>query len=237
VPGSGRTPARVAVLAHGCGSTGDFVARALGGPLREAGWSIETVEDRTGRIDAVAEAVADAVRTSGAELVAGVSLGAHAVARWAAHDPAVSARLEGLLLLLPAWTGPPGPVAALSLDAAGRVERLGVPAALRTMDDGSWVSEELGRAWPAYGKDLVPALRATALSPGPTLEELSRIRVPVGVVSLVGDPFHPVEVAREWATALPHAAVIEISPHAPAMDREVLGRAALLAWNTARLST
>ena len=237
MPGSGRTPAHVAVLAHGSGSTGDFVAGALGGPLREAGWSIETVEDRTGRVDAVVEALADAVRASGAGLVAGVSLGAHAVARWAARDPDVTARLEGLLLLLPAWTGPPGTVAALSGDAAGQVERLGVPAALRTLDDGSWVSEELGRAWPAYGKDLVPALRATASSPGPTLEELSRIRVPVGVVSFVGDPFHPAEVAREWATALPRAAFVELPADAPAMDREVLGRAALLAWNTARSST
>ncbi len=237
MPGSGRTPARVAVLAHGCGSSEDFVARALSGPLRESGWSIETVEDRTGRVDAVMGAVAAAVRASGAGLVAGVSLGAHAVARWAARDPEVTARLEGLLLLLPAWTGPPGPVAALSGDAAGRVERLGVSAALRTMDDGSWVSGELARAWPTYGEALVPALRATADSPGPTLDELARIQVPVGIVAFVDDPFHPVEVAREWATAIPRAAVIELPLDAPALDREVLGRAALRAWNTACAGT
>lgn len=233
MPGSASSP-RVAVLAHGSGSTGDFVTRALRGPLGAAGWSIDAIEDRSGSVTKVEEAVAAAVRSLHPGLVAGVSLGAHAVARWAAHHPEASSILEGLVLLLPAWTGAPGCVAALSSAAADHVERSGVSETLGSLKDGSWVSEELERAWPSYGEALVPALRATAASPGPTLDELSRIRIPVGVVAFTDDPFHPVEIARAWSAALPRAGLVELARDAPALDREVLGRAALAAWDTAR---
>ena len=117
-----------------------------------------------------------------------------------------------------------------------RLEQLGVDAALAEVDDGSWVSAELRAAWPTYGSDLAPALRATSESPGPTLEALSRIRVPVGLVGLVGDPFHPIEVARAWCDALPWAALVELDQDAPAVGRHVLGHAALSALGAGRRS-
>lgn len=227
MPGSTR-----AVLTHGAGSTADFLERSLGAPLRADGWVPEWVDDRSGSVDQVARAVGRAVGP-GVGLVGGISLGAHAVALWAAEQAALPDLVDALVLLLPAWTGPPGGVAGLSAEAASRLEQLGVDAALAEVDDGSWVSAELRAAWPTYGSDLAPALRATSESPGPTLEALSRIRVPVGVVGLVGDPFHPIEVARAWRDALPWAALVELDQRAPAVGRHVLGHAALTALREA----
>ena len=211
------------------GSTADFVTRAVGGPLSGEGWTVTAVDDRSGAVEQVQAAVAASVRRTGARLAGGVSLGAHAVARWAASAAGAASGIEGLLLVLPAWTGPPGPVAALSSLAAGEVDRLGPDAVVRSVDDGSWVGTELAAAWPTYGSGLAAALRATARSPGPTLDELARIEVPVGLVGFVGDPFHPVEVAREWCEVLPRAVLVELEKDAPGTDRSVLGRAALAA--------
>jgi len=57
--------------------------------------------------------------------------------------------------------------------------------------------------------------------------------VPVGLVAFVGDPFHPVEVARAWCDALPFAGLVELDHDAPATDRSVLGAAALTALRRA----
>jgi hypothetical protein len=222
----------VAVLAHGSGSTGEFVHRALGPALAARGWLTVAVEDRTGEVGAVQTAIEQTVRRTGARLVGGVSLGAHAAARWAAERGPDD--LDGLLLVLPAWTGPPGEVASASAASAPVVEEVGGAEAGRLARDGSWVGEELARAWPTYGTGLAPALRATAGSPGPDLAHLRSLDVPTGVVGLLDDPFHPVEVAREWADALRSGGYVELSPRDPARDRSTIGRAALAALAAAR---
>lgn len=220
------------MLAHGSGSTGDVVRRALGGPLAAAGFRLVAVEDRSGDVEEVTRLLVAAATAEEAALVGGVSLGAHAAVRAAAR--ATLPGLRGLLLALPAWTGPPGPVAALSTVAAEEIERAGLAAAVRRVQGEGWVGAELAAAWPAYGHDrLVAALRRTARSPGPTAAELGAVAVPAGLVALDPDPFHPVGVAREWARLIPHA-VLEVLPHdAPADDRGVLGRALLSAWRAA----
>lgn len=226
---------RVAVLAHGAGSDADFLRRAF--PAAALGVDeVVALEDRTGDPVTVAGALEDAVR--GVEethpdaevVVGGVSLGAHAAARWCAgRDGRLPA---ALVLALPAWTGVPGPVGAATCAAARHVAERGIAAALADLAAdpalaGDWVLAELARAWPGYGDDVLPvALERAGHSEGPGLERLRLLRVPAAVVALADDPLHPTSVAEEWVGVLPHAALARVPRRAPADDRAVLGRAA-----------
>jgi pimeloyl-ACP methyl ester carboxylesterase len=223
-----------ALLLHGSGSTGEFAERALGPALRAEGWAVRALEDRSGDVDAVGRAVGRAAAGAhGPLLLAGISLGAHAAVRWAAHGGAPD-RLVGLLLALPAWSGAPADVASLSALAADDLERDGLDQVLARLRDQGWVGAELARAWPRYGQEqLVRSLRATAVSAGPTPEDLAAVRVPVGLVAVADDPFHPVRVAREWQQLLPRAALEVLPAAAPAADRSVIGGRGLRALRRA----
>ena len=197
-------------------------------------------------------------------LVGGVSLGAHTAARWTAArctaaragsaagaaSPASTAadratpapaappaypELDGLVLVLPAWTGAPGAVAAATAASADLVDQLGTAAALAAAGTAvAWVAAELATAWPAYGDGLAASLRAAAAAPGPTLAELAALPVPAGLVTFAGDPLHPAAVAHEWAAAMPRATVRELPLVAPATGRSVLAATALAALAAAR---
>lgn len=220
----------IAVLAHGSGSSSDFVRRAFSPALAACGIDLIAVEERSGDVHRVAATLAAAADAHAADLVGGVSLGAHAAVLVAAARP----RLAGVLLALPAWSGPPGEVARLSAAAADDVAREGLAAAVARVRGQGWVGAELAAAWPDYGDDLVETLRATATSPGPTVRQLRGVRAAVGLVALDSDPFHPADVARAWARLLP-TAVLEVLPHdAPAADRAVLGWAIVQAWQRAQ---
>jgi pimeloyl-ACP methyl ester carboxylesterase len=230
----------VAVILPGTASTADFVQRAFGPAL--AAFGIGLVSDdppRDGDVAGQCAALAEAVERHRPVLVGGVSIGAHLAARWAASGTGTH-RPEGLLLAMPAWTGPPGPVAAASTATAGEVERDGIAAVLQRIraaawPDARWVADELATAWPAYrAEDLAATLRGTAASAGPSAAELATLTVPCGVAVLADDPLHPAAVGREWAAAAPRAAVVETRLAAVGADRATLGRAALLAWLRAR---
>ena len=79
-------------------------------------------------------------------LIAGISLGAHAAVRWAASNRRKARRLDGLWLVLPAWTGEADAVAALSSTAADEV-----------------AAEGLRPPWPG----LAPRAGSARSSPGP----------------------------------------------------------------------
>jgi pimeloyl-ACP methyl ester carboxylesterase len=236
----------VAVLLPGSGSTADFVTRAFGPPLADVGYALVTADPVAGPdvagpdvagpdvVAATLAALAEAAHRFPVRLAGGVSLGAQLAVRWAAGSPA-AARLNGLLLALPAWSGPPGEVAAASANAAAEVEAHGVAAALRQARGGGvgWVLDELTAAWPRYGAALPAVLRAAAASAGPTAAELARIVVPVGLAAFVDDPLHPLAVAEEWAAGLRHAAVERLHLADPGPDRTVLGAAALRALHRA----
>jgi hypothetical protein len=221
----------VALVLHGSGSTAEFALRALGPGLREAGYSPVGLDLRTGDVAAV-EAALDRAADASVRLVAGISLGAHAAVRWAARRAARP--LDGLWLVLPAWTGEPDPVAALSAAAADEVAAEGLPAALARVGPQGWVGAELARAWPGYGEaGLVGVLRQTAGSPGPEHADLAALAVPCAVVGIAEDPFHPAAVAEQWVAAIPRAALRLLAPAAPAADVAALGWAGLLAWRDA----
>ncbi len=225
-----RVPRPRAVIAHGSGSSPDFVRRAFGPALDDAGVELVALDEPSGDVTVVVATLRAAAERTRASLVGGVSLGAHAAALLAAEG----VPLDGVLLALPAWTGAPDAVARLSDAAADEVERQGLPAAVERLADQGWVGAELAAAWPRYGQaGLVAALRATAVSAAPDPAALGRIGVPVGLVALRDDPFHPAEVARKWARLIQHATLEELAADDPATARAVLGRAVVRAWRRA----
>jgi hypothetical protein len=129
-----------AVVLPGSGSDEVFVRAVLAPPLRARGSDLQTVAPRPGG-DVVAgyRAGLDAALAGpGPVLVGGISLGAHVAAAWAAEQP-TGAGLEGLLLALPAWTGPPrdAPAALTARATAACARAGGVEAAVTAARAGS----------------------------------------------------------------------------------------------------
>lgn len=227
---------RTAVVLPGSGSDEVFVHAAFAAPLRAVGVGLvapaprrdaEVVRGHLAALDAALD------RADGPLLVGGVSLGAHIAARWAASvDPR---RLAGLLLALPAWTGPPDPDAPAALAArltAAQVRRGGIGEAVAAARAGCprWLADELTRAWTGYGPGLPDALDVAASDPGPTPAELATLHLPAGLAAVTGDPVHPVSVARRWHGLMP-AAVLHVSAlDAFGADPALLGRATVLGW-------
>jgi hypothetical protein len=220
----------VTLLLHGAGSC-PATAYALLEPAVAPGSRAVCVDAR-GTVAQVEARLADAVgwhRQDGDEVVrvAGISLGAHAVASWASH---IRTMID-LVLVMPAWTGAPDAVAAATAAAADEIERLGVRAVLDRLradpaTSGDWVLDELGRGWATYDDAaLVASLREAGSSPAPTFDELHAVRARTAVVALADDPLHPDRVARAWAGAITCAAIRVVPRTAPATDRGALGRA------------
>ena len=227
-----QTAAEVAVLLPGTGSDEVFVRSAFEVPLAAAGIRALTPRPRPG--PGIGEAFLDALdeaATNGPVLAGGVSFGAHLAVEWALRNPD---RCAGLLLALPAWSGPPesSPAAVAARLGADAVRAGGVEAALQTVKASvdPWLAEELGRAWRRYGDGLADSLRVAADRPAPTLADLAAIGAPAGVAGCPDDQVHPLEVAKSWAAALPNAALATTRLDIIGADPEALGRATVLAW-------
>lgn len=215
------------VLAHGAGSSADFLMRAF--PPAACATDTDYVHDRTGSVARIADIIIDVALARRDEYrriyVGGVSIGAHAAALAAAALPDAVA---GCVLALPAWTGP-APEANPTRAAAEEVARDGADAVLaRLRADptyaGDWVVQELQRAWP-HRSTLAAELGSAADSPAPSTDLLRRIVQPTLVLALDEDPFHPLAVARSWAEWIPNADLRVIPRHLPARDRSVFGQA------------
>lgn len=228
------------VLAHGAGSCAAFLADAF--PADRVGVAAaEYLDDRTGDRAAVEEALACAcAQVDGPVVVGGVSLGAHAAAALLASDHAPRNAVAGLVVM-PAWTGPPDRVAALTAAAAGALAALTPAGVLADLDSDDWVTPQLARAWAMRDVDLlVSELERAAVRPAPTEAELRRIGVPVALVALRSDPLHPEAVAKRWARAIPRSTLVTIARSEPAHDLAVFAdraRDALVAANPRRTST
>jgi len=187
------------VIVHGAGSTGGAAAALLG-----AGADAVLIEDRSGDIDAVIASLETTLAGHPeCNVLVGISLGAHAVARWAstARRP-----LPRLVCVLPAWTGPPGPTAGATAIAAQQIATDGATAVLdRLTAEGRYpdVVQLLRVAWRDYSDDALSAgLTRASTGRGPTPAELASIPVPVALVGWRGDALHPAAVANEWARYL-----------------------------------
>jgi pimeloyl-ACP methyl ester carboxylesterase len=237
-----------AVVAHGVGSTADFVTRAFGPALAAAGYRL-VAPDLRGHgastplpdtadhsMDAHVEDLTALVDRVSAALVGGVSLGAHVAALVAARRA-----VDGLLLALPGWLGQPDATAAANAGWAAELEHAGVPATLRRISRQpgvpGWVAEEIGAAWSRHDPaSLVAALRAVAVAPAPTPAQLADVTAPAGVVATTDDPAHPLAAASAYADGLPRAVLLTCRLADLGVDRSRLGELAMAAVTAARVS-
>lgn len=202
---------RRAIVCHGAGSSA-AAARLLVPPDSLGAQEVAYPEDRTGDVEEVMRVLDawDRGLDEGTErVVAGISLGAHAAARWAARRPRGRGERLTLVLALPAWTGPPGPAADATRASARQVRQLGIAGVLDSLaasDQGERapILDLLALAWSSYDEDeLARALERAAVGWGPTAADLRSLACPASVATWEADPFHPRDVGRAWAQALP----------------------------------
>lgn len=239
---AGPDDAPTALLAHGIGSSARFLLDAFGAPLAAVGYRLAAIDLRGhGDSDpapevadhAVEEHVADLEAVAdrlGARVVGGVSLGAHAAALLASGRD----DLDGLLLVLPAWTSVAAPGEGPHALVADEVRRVGVDAALRrAVADPAvpgWLAGLLERDWRrADEASLAAALVALDGARAPEEADLAAITAPTGIVGWPADPAHPLKVARIWAELITCGALATTTMAAVGRDAGALGRAAVTA--------
>lgn len=203
----------VAVWAHGAGSSATFLSRAFPSDRLGVAESVY-LDDRTGDVSAIEASLRKAVESRpGPVVLGGVSLGAHAVARSLSDPPA---NVVGAILCLPAWTGPAAFVAGLTATAAEAINRLGIYGVLSELPEDDWVTRELADAWSERSDaELVAELERAARQPGPSVEQLRSISVPVAIVGMTDDPLHPASVAAQWGREIARSDVRSLSRDEP----------------------
>lgn len=199
-------------------------------PLRRAGAVLVTPVPHPGRlIDGYRAALDDAAR-DGPVVVGGVSLGAAVAAAWALEHPD---RAVAVLAALPAWTGEPelAPAAQAARYTAARLRCDGLAATTTRMRASSpvWLAEELTRSWRVQWPELPDAMEEAAAYVAPSRAELARLVAPLAVAAAVDDPIHPLQVAADWVSVAPHAALRTVTLDEIGADAAALGSACLAA--------
>jgi pimeloyl-ACP methyl ester carboxylesterase len=218
-----------AIVLPGTGSDARFAADAFSAAFDSVGLTAVAVEpDPTAVVESYLSALDDAAHRLGPVVVAGISLGAAVAVRWAADNASNTAALA---LALPAWTGEPaGSPAALSAEFTARsLREQGLDAVTAAMAASSppWLARTLRRSWAAQWPALPGALDEAARHRSLELDELARVEVPAVVVGAVDDAVHPIEVARQWARALPNCELRTVTLDGIGSDPGCLGRAAV----------
>jgi pimeloyl-ACP methyl ester carboxylesterase len=218
------------VLLPGTGSDDDYVYRAFSTALHDVGATVVTPPPQPERlIHGYLSALDNAART-GPIAVGGVSIGAAVAAAWALAHPSGT---TAVLAALPAWTGAPdtAPAALMAKTSAHLLRRDGLASAISQMRASSpaWLAEELTRSWVGQWPALPDAMDEAAAYVAPTSEDFETLAVPMGVAAATDDPVHPVEVALEWVSAAPRAALHTVTLEAMGVDPAVLGTACVKA--------
>ncbi|MEZ0357417.1 alpha/beta fold hydrolase [Mycobacterium sp. SA01] len=223
-----------AVLLPGTGSDDDYVYRAFAAPLHGVGAVVTTPAPQPARlIDGYLEALDDAAR-NGPIIVGGVSIGAAVTLAWALAHPG---HAVAVLAALPAWSGAAqtAPAALSARHTAHQLRTEGLVATTAQMRASSpgWLADELARSWLGQWPDLPDAMEDAARYVAPSIAEMGRLSVPMGVVGATDDPIHPLEVALEWVAAAPRAALRTVSLDDFGPKPELLGSACLAALTDA----
>ena len=218
------------VLLPGTGSDDDYVYRAFSGPLREVGATLIAPPPQPDRlIDGYLSALDEAAR-EGPIGVGGVSIGAAVAAAWALAHPD---RVVAVLAALPAWAGAPGaaPAALAARHSASQLRTDGLATTTTQMRASSppWLADELARSWRAQWPQLPDAMEEAAAYVAPSCDELTRLAAPLAVAAAVDDPIHPLQVAVDWVTAAPCAALRTVTLEQIGTDSAALGAACLAA--------
>lgn len=218
------------VLLPGTGSDDDFVYRAFSGALHRWGATVVTPRPQPHRLVAGYRDALDEAARGGSIAVGGVSIGAAVATAWALTHPD---RTVAVLAALPAWTGSPqhAPAAAAARHSADLLRRAGLAATTAAMRASSpqWLADELTRSWLSQWPSLPEAMEEAAGFVAPTCVELERLAVPMGVAAAIDDPVHPLEVAVEWVSAAPRAALRTVTLDEMGADPGVLGAACVAA--------
>lgn len=193
------------VLAHGAGSTGAAARQLLG---FEAADDVLAIEDRTGDVDRVVDAIGQAVASvHHCSRLIGVSLGAHAAIRWASGR----ADAPPVVCVLPAWTGLPPAGSSPTAISAQQIETMGIASVLEHLsrEEGrADITRLLAAGWTAYtDDDLCACLRRAASGAGPLARELAGIRTPATIVGWYADAIHPAATAIDWSRRIPRARI------------------------------
>jgi len=198
------------ILLPGTGSDDDYLGRALAGPLQGAGARVVNVTPEPHRLVSGYLQVLDQALHAHPEGIAvgGVSIGAAVATRWAlAHQDSTVA----VLAVLPPWTGAPGdaPASLSARHTAATLRRDGLDTTTATMRASSpgWLADELARSWRRQWPALPDAMEEAAAYVGPSTGELCALRVPLAVVGASDDAIHPVDIAAEWVSTAPRAAL------------------------------
>jgi pimeloyl-ACP methyl ester carboxylesterase len=223
-----------AVVLPGTGSDDDYISRAFGGPLRDAGAQLIAPRPQpTGLIAGYLKDLDDAARGEPIA-VGGVSIGAAVAVAWALRHPD---RTIAVLAALPAWTGAPGgaTAAVAAQHSAQRLRADGLEATTAQMRASSpaWLADELARSWLGQWPYLPGAMEEAAMYVAPTRTELQRLAPPLGVVAAGDDPIHPIDVGRQWAADAPRAALRIVTLDQIGADPAALGAACLAALQAA----
>jgi pimeloyl-ACP methyl ester carboxylesterase len=223
-----------AVLLPGTGSDDDYVYRAFAGPLHGVGAVVMTPAPQPARLVASYLEALDNAARQGPILVGGVSIGAAVTLAWALANPS---RAVAVLAALPAWSGAAhsAPAALSARHTAHQLRTEGLVATTTQMRASSpaWLADELARSWLSQWPDLPAAMEEAAAYVAPSIAEVERLSVPMGVVGATDDPIHPLEVALAWAAAAPRAALRTVSLDDFGPNPELLGAACLAAVDEA----
>lgn len=218
------------VLLAGTGSDDDYVYRAFSDALHGLGAVVMAPAPDPARLVDGYVAELDNAAQLGPIAVGGVSIGAAVATSWALAHPS---RTVAVLAALPAWTGAPGsaPAALTARHSAHVLRRDGLASAVAQMRDTSppWLAEELTRSWVNQWPSLPEAMEQAAAYVAPTGPELATLAVPMGIAGAIDDPVHPIEVAVEWAAAVPRAALRTVTLAQMGADPAVLGAACVAA--------
>jgi pimeloyl-ACP methyl ester carboxylesterase len=166
-------------------------------------------------IDAMAGDIAAVMDHLGwsASIVGGISLGAATALRFALSQPK---RVTRLIEDLPAYS-PASPRDSAQGVVASALERGDLESALRILTEGlsplraSALSTLLRTQWEPFGSRLGPRLGAAfrasfrwrVVEDWP--RDLAALTIPVEILGIVGDPSHPIEVAKTMAETLPQS--------------------------------
>ncbi|HVU72097.1 MAG TPA: alpha/beta hydrolase [Mycobacteriales bacterium] len=163
----------------------------------------------------LARDIAETADAYGAHRALGISLGAGVLLHLAAHEPA---RFRSLVLVMPASVDRPRTDAAAERLAA--LEPAVLAGDVETLRDAFLaelppeVAAHRGARLAAHRKAALLAARrppkpvSRDLVPVPDRTALLAVRCPVLVLAHEHDPLHPVEVAEDVASALPHSELV-----------------------------
>lgn len=222
------------VLLAGAGSDDEFIRQVFSEPLEHHGTRVIAVPPEPTRlIDSYICALDDAAQ-HGPIAVGGISLGAAIATMWALNN---SARVLAVLAALPAWTGPPqeAPAAVAARQGAQHMRCEGLESALKAMQATSpvWLAKELTRSWSRQWPALPDAMVEAATYVSPSVTQLQRLNVPMGVAGAHDDPVHPWQVAAQWAAAAPYAQLRTLSLADIGANPATLGQACVAALKSA----